>query len=370
MNESNQVTQLPLNISEEHILVLSWNIATKPELYRELALNPYSPAALQIIFEKFTLFKTNDIIRAVILAEPESSYDRFFRQLTEEQQKTEIFRHNNQTTEIAGRLNAFYNQHKLKFTEFSEDLIYDILFKTAFETNDFREAEQKYSQNQRKSIKLLILSLISESQNLRIRVTQENLQFVAHKSQKTFLRIALVVILLIPFLLLTLFPDKPGLVVNAVLPQKTVRTLPVRLVIPSINVDATVEDVGVTAGGAMDTPTNTVDVGWYQFGISPGEIGSAVISGHLDTNKGEFGVFNNLDKLKPGDKIYVINDQDVTNTFVVRESKTYDPGYADEVFSSNDGGIHLNLVTCDGIWDKNKKGYSKRLVVFADLVRE
>jgi hypothetical protein len=52
--------------------------------------------------------------------------------------------------------------------------------------------------------------------------------------------------------------------------------------------------------------------------------------------------------------------------FVVRESRTYNPGYAEEVFSANDGA-HLNLVTCDGVWDGAKKSYSKRLVIFADI---
>jgi hypothetical protein len=40
------------------------------------------------------------------------------------------------------------------------------------------------------------------------------------------------------------------------------------------------------------------------------------------------------------------------------------------VFASNDGGAHLNLITCAGEWNKGKKSYSERLVVFADKVEE
>jgi sortase (surface protein transpeptidase) len=63
--------------------------------------------------------------------------------------------------------------------------------------------------------------------------------------------------------------------------------------------------------------------------------------------------------------VYVKDDTGTTIPFVVREIRIYNPGYAEEVFSSNDG-VHLNLVTCDGVWDGSTKSYTKRLVVFTD----
>jgi LPXTG-site transpeptidase (sortase) family protein len=143
--------------------------------------------------------------------------------------------------------------------------------------------------------------------------------------------------------------------------------LPVRLMIPEINVNATIQHVGVTPKGEMEAPSNSVDVGWFDLGPRPGEKGSAVISGHFDGGNGESGVFINLYKLKEGGKLYIEDDKGVSITFVVRESRTYDPGYAEEVFSLNDSA-HLNLVTCDGVWDGAKKSYSKRLVVFTDIM--
>lgn len=98
----------------------------------------------------------------------------------------------------------------------------------------------------------------------------------------------------------------------------------------------------------------------------PGERGSAVIAGHLDGVNGEAGVFTNLDKLKVGDKLYVEDDKKISTMFVVREIRTFDPGYADDVFGRSDSA-HLNLITCDGVWDGTKKSYTKRLVVFADV---
>ncbi|MDO8429231.1 MAG: class F sortase [Candidatus Daviesbacteria bacterium] len=140
---------------------------------------------------------------------------------------------------------------------------------------------------------------------------------------------------------------------------------PVRLKIPSINVNATIQHVGLTPKREMEVPSNIVDVGWFKPGVLPGEKGSAVIAGHLNGENGEAGVFTNLNKLKPGDKLYVEDNKGATTVFVVSKSRIYDSGFADEVFSKRDG-THLNLITCDGIWDGAKKSYNKRLVVFAD----
>jgi len=142
---------------------------------------------------------------------------------------------------------------------------------------------------------------------------------------------------------------------------------PVRLIIPTINVNAKIQYVGVTSKGAMEVPSNIVDVGWFKLGPRPGETGNAVIAGHFDGENGEAGVFFNLYKLKKGDKLYIENDKGKAIPFVVRESRLYDPGYANDVFSASNSA-HLNLITCDGVWDGAKKSYSKRLVVFADIV--
>ena len=143
--------------------------------------------------------------------------------------------------------------------------------------------------------------------------------------------------------------------------------LPQRLVIPAINVDAGIQPIGVTQTGEMGVPSNTKDVAWYKLGPKPGENGSAVISGHYDEKNGEAGVFANLYKLKKGDRLYIEDAKGTQTIFAVREKRTYDPGYADDVFNQKDG-VHLNLITCDGLWDKAKNSYSKRLVVFTDTI--
>jgi sortase A len=142
---------------------------------------------------------------------------------------------------------------------------------------------------------------------------------------------------------------------------------PARIKIPAIHVDAVVEQVGVTSDGTMDVPKVPDDVAWFGEGPRPGENGTAVIAGHEGWKDGIPAVFDGLSSLHKGDQIYVEDDRGATLTFVVRESRTYDPNADTEnVFSSNDGKAHLNLITCEGIWDASSKSYSKRLVVFTD----
>lgn len=184
-----------------------------------------------------------------------------------------------------------------------------------------------------------------------------------------FLGIALAVLCLFIFLNFTqgsYNKPEPKTVTQAPIVDKASIGSPVRLIIPSININANIQHLGVTQTGEMEIPANIIDVGWFSLGPRPGERGSAVIAGHFNGENNEAGVFNNLHKLKMGDQLYIEDDNGKTTSFIVRETRTYKPGYADEVFNLSNGA-HLNLITCDGVWDAVEKSYSKRLVVFADL---
>src|SRR5581483_10711495 len=80
--------------------------------------------------------------------------------------------------------------------------------------------------------------------------------------------------------------------------------LPVRLIIPSIHVDAAVEQLGLAPDKSVDVPKGPYDVAWFDLGPRPGEQGSAVISGHFGPwLNGAHSVFDNLNQVKPGDSI-------------------------------------------------------------------
>jgi len=130
-------------------------------------------------------------------------------------------------------------------------------------------------------------------------------------------------------------------------------SLPVRLKIPSIGVDALVEYVGFTPDGAMDTPKERANVAWFNFGPRPGENGSAVIAGHYGWKNGKASAFDNLYKLRKGDILYIEDNKGEIISFVVRDFQSFDPkADASDVFGSPDGKSHLNLITCGGAWDK------------------
>lgn len=151
-------------------------------------------------------------------------------------------------------------------------------------------------------------------------------------------------------------------------PKPTPALIPATLIIPKLNIQAAVESVGLTPTNNMDVPKNAADVAWYMHGPSPGQEGNAVITGHYDTPTGRPAVFYNLKKLKPGDEVTVISSQALKSTFIVNEisSIPYDIFPSDFVFKTKPGH-NLNIITCNGVWDRQKRIYTERIVVYTTL---
>ena len=142
---------------------------------------------------------------------------------------------------------------------------------------------------------------------------------------------------------------------------------PVRLRIPSLEIDTAVQWVGVDAEGRMDVPSNYTDVAWYERGPTPGTPGNAVIAGHLDSPTGP-AIFYRLKDLQAGDEIITVTDTGQEYRFVVTTSEVYDADDAPlaRIFG-NAIRPQLNLITCDGAFDRSIRQYDKRLVVFTEL---
>lgn len=147
--------------------------------------------------------------------------------------------------------------------------------------------------------------------------------------------------------------------------------LPSRLEIPEIGVDAHVQHLGITSSGLMAVPSNFTDVGWYKYGPTPGERGSAVIAGHQNNAMGLDGVFQPLEKLEVGDDVYVVSESGEKLHFRVRrvELHPYDlkGPQLEEIFQDT-SGTYLNLITCAGNWIQEIKTNDLRLVVYTELV--
>ncbi len=146
--------------------------------------------------------------------------------------------------------------------------------------------------------------------------------------------------------------------------------IPARLQIPSLNIDANVQRVGIAKSGSMAVPSNFTDVAWYRLGTVPGFVGSAVIDGHVDNGLSLAGVFKHLSDIQVGDEIDVITASSSIKKFVVSEVAVYPYKEVplERLFNASDQA-RLNLITCEGAWIKGEKTYDQRLVVYATLNR-
>lgn len=139
---------------------------------------------------------------------------------------------------------------------------------------------------------------------------------------------------------------------------------PLLLVIPRIRVVSKVEPVGLLENGHMDTPRAWDNVAWFAPGTRPGNPGSAVMAGHLDSTTGP-AVFWKLRQLEPGDAVIVLDAQARILIFRVEKLRAYDEEAAPiDILFGPSASPRLNLLTCAGSWDHAKRGYDKRLAVY------
>ena len=146
------------------------------------------------------------------------------------------------------------------------------------------------------------------------------------------------------------------------------RSRPMQLLIPKLGLSTGIILLGLKANGQVMVPTNVRDVGWFREGPTPGEIGSSVFLGHVDSSNGP-GVFFRLKTLAPGDLIKVTLADRVKATFKVRSVVQYPKTAlpAQLVYGSH-GTRSLNLVTCGGIFNHATGSYASNIVVFSTLV--
>ncbi|MFE1323873.1 class F sortase [Streptomyces sp. NPDC058735] len=143
---------------------------------------------------------------------------------------------------------------------------------------------------------------------------------------------------------------------------------PTRLLIPYLRLDAPVIPLGLDREHRLTAPPEDDPklVGWYRQGASPGEQGTAVAVGHLDTHSGP-AVFAGLTELKRGRIVKARRADGRTAVYTVDKVKAYQkadfPGR--EVYGAR-GRPELRLITCGGSYDR-RKGYSGNVVVFAHL---
>jgi sortase (surface protein transpeptidase) len=144
----------------------------------------------------------------------------------------------------------------------------------------------------------------------------------------------------------------------------------VRLTAPAIAVDSALMQLCKNADGTVEVPPLGVDspAGWYRGSPTPGEIGPAVLLGHVDAAAGP-SVFYRLGELTAGDEVTVTREDGTVAVFSVERVERYPK--ADfptlEVYGNTDDS-QLRLITCGGAFDRSVGHYVDNIVVFASLV--
>lgn len=144
-----------------------------------------------------------------------------------------------------------------------------------------------------------------------------------------------------------------------------VRSKPVRLLIPNLGIDTPVGALGLQANHQVMVPTSAHVVDWYDRGPTPGQVGSAVILGHVDSFRGP-GTFFYLKNLKSGDSIVVVlADGAVAHFDVVRVVQYSKAAFPDQLVYGSHGTQSLQLVTCGGTFNRATGHYESNIVVFS-----
>jgi len=163
----------------------------------------------------------------------------------------------------------------------------------------------------------------------------------------------------------TALPAPTGLIVPVRHPQAAQVARPVALTIPSIGVQTSLVNLGLTASGALQVPSSTAVAGWYTGSPRPGATGSAVIAGHIDSRAGP-GVFFRLSRLRPGDRVYVRRADGTLAAFRVTAVQAYPKdSFPTLAVYGPAPDPELRLITCGGIFDPGQRSYLSNIVAYA-----
>jgi len=148
------------------------------------------------------------------------------------------------------------------------------------------------------------------------------------------------------------------------------RSQPIEISIPRIGLTAQIITVGLDAAGAIEVPPleKAQLAGWYKLGPSPGEIGNAVVVGHVDSYAMGPAVFFHLGALRPGDRVEIRRQDGSAARFLVDHVASYPKSsFPTDLVYGETKGAGLRLVTCGGTFDETARSYLDNVIVFATL---
>lgn len=147
------------------------------------------------------------------------------------------------------------------------------------------------------------------------------------------------------------------------------RSEPSKISIESIKLRAWVDEIGLAPDGTLEVQpfSRANHAAWYRLGPTPGQVGPAVITGHVDTKDG-VAVFFYLSRLRPGDEVVITRADGRTATFVVDWLGSFPKWqFPTQLVYGATSYPALRLITCGGVFDRDSGSYEDNIVVFAHL---
>jgi sortase (surface protein transpeptidase)/predicted small lipoprotein YifL len=143
---------------------------------------------------------------------------------------------------------------------------------------------------------------------------------------------------------------------------------PLSVQVPSIGVrTGELIDLGLTAERELEVPDDAVTAGWFELSPTPGEVGPAVIAGHVDY-AGVPGAFSRLRDVQRGDEITVARADRTTAVFTVYQVQRHPKSeFPTQRVYGNTETPELRLITCGGVFDEASGNYLDNVVVYARM---
>jgi len=167
-------------------------------------------------------------------------------------------------------------------------------------------------------------------------------------------------------------PGTPGAAVApAVVDRFLPRSVPLSLDVPKLGIrHANLLSLALGKDGSIQVPPvgPNSPAGWFRDSPTPGQLGPAVILGHVDSAGAGPAIFYRLSTLRPGDVASVTRADHSVAVFRVDSVEEYAKSAFPtlQVFGSTDHAA-LRLITCGGKFNPAKASYESNIVVYAHL---
>ncbi|RYV49549.1 class F sortase [Pengzhenrongella frigida] len=145
---------------------------------------------------------------------------------------------------------------------------------------------------------------------------------------------------------------------------------PVAIDIPSIEVHSTgLVPLSVGADGVLPAPADYQAPGWYTGGPTPGQLGPAIIAGHVDGPAGP-AIFYRLGELVAGDEVAVTRQDGTVARFTIDSVRSYAKAEfpTSLVYGNTTNRAELRLITCGGAFDRATGHYVDNIIAFGHLI--